>query len=64
MAHPEKDDQELDEDGLVVQQYDSTVLVVLPAEGFGEQLDNTRIKLQLAEGEDDAGDDQHVADQG
>lgn len=30
--------QELDEDGLVVQTYISTVLVVVPPEGFGEQV--------------------------
>lgn len=30
--------EELDEDGLVVQKYDSTVLLVLPPEGFGEQI--------------------------
>lgn len=37
MAHakPEKD---VDEDGLLVQRYDSTILVVLPPRGFGEQI--------------------------
>ena len=38
MAHSEKAEQELDDDGLVVQRYDSTVLVILPPEGFGEQI--------------------------
>ena len=31
-------DQELDEDGLVVQKYNSKVLVVMPPEGFGDQI--------------------------
>ncbi len=34
----DKTADELDEDGLVVQHYDSTVLVVLPPAGFGEQI--------------------------
>lgn len=38
MAHSDKDEQGLDADGLVVQHYDSTVLVVLPPAGFGEQI--------------------------
>lgn len=38
MAHPEQAEEELDDDGLVVQRYDSTVLVVLPPKGFGEQI--------------------------
>lgn len=37
MAH-EATDQELDEDGLVVQKYFSRVLVVLPPRGFGDQI--------------------------
>ena len=31
-------EQQLDEDGLVVQKYHSKVLVVMPAEGFGDQI--------------------------
>jgi len=31
-------EQELDEDGLVVQKYESVVLCVLPQEGFGDQI--------------------------
>jgi len=38
MDQSESEEQELDEDGLVIQKYDSTVLVVLPAKGFGEQI--------------------------
>ncbi len=40
MAHKEEtaQDQELDEDGLVVQKYVSIVLVVLPARDFDEQV--------------------------
>ena len=37
MAHGESADQELDEDGLVVQKYTSMVLVVVPPEGYGDQ---------------------------
>ncbi len=37
MAHQEKD-AELDADGLLVQKYQSVVLVVLPPRGFGEQI--------------------------
>ena len=37
MAHQEKD-VELDADGLLVQKYQSVVLVVLPPRGFGEQI--------------------------
>jgi putative intracellular protease/amidase len=38
MAHEKTAEEELDEDGLVVQKYSSTVLVVLPPTGFGEQI--------------------------
>ncbi|MFT5050438.1 MAG: putative intracellular protease/amidase [Chlamydiales bacterium] len=38
MDQPESAEQELDADGLVIQKYDSTVLVVLPPKGFGEQV--------------------------
>ena len=37
MAHDTKE-QELDADGLVVQKYSSRVLIVLPQEGFGDQI--------------------------
>lgn len=38
MAHAEPEGAELDEDGLVVQRYESVVLVVLPPVGFGDQI--------------------------
>ena len=38
MAEEKTAEEELDEDGLVVQKYSSVVLVVLPPEGFGEQI--------------------------
>ena len=38
MAHAEREGAELDEDGLVVQKYESVVLVVLPPAGFGDQI--------------------------
>lgn len=37
MAH-DAAKQELDEDGLIVQRYNSIVLVVVPPEGFGDQI--------------------------
>lgn len=37
MAH-DTNEQELDADGLVIQRYDSIVLVVVPPDGFGDQI--------------------------
>lgn len=34
----ETSEQELDEDGLIIQKYDSVVLVVVPPEDFGDQI--------------------------